>query len=442
MEARPLFGQMPFIGGGRSIKIHATSHMGQTTSTAVPPGTKCYDCGIQGVRAMTPTMAAMNSACREVANSVCEAAAGTGTVQTTTSGTSQQTASGSTSTPPATTTPTSPCPAVSDALVCAVYEAQALYRRVYDGQIAAWGSSPQGQSFAADQAHAAVADFSNPTLRAHWDTYSWWIGDMGIKPEEWPELTRNYEQFLKVWNAVPWPKGGALKDLFVRCARGQKLQNGYSAADARLYVNRFSGFWPKTDEQIRRVIALMGLQNMMAIYGCMEHKVQKKIQNEARKAKKWQIIGTAAGMVFTGNIVASVIFSAASEMAQFKDAMDFSKFMMGYSEFVQECYAAEAEDFTCTYLGPFVLWSMETLFMNEFYDWVAQEVGLPGARPGLTQEEVVKPMVAEMKAAGIDVPRAVYTPGGVAPGPSPLLVAGGIGAAGLVVAALFGAFGK
>lgn len=453
MRARPLFGGPPFLANGPIRLGSPSKFLGAqwgtptTTSTAVPAGTKCYDCGIQGIRAMTPTMAAMNAACREVANSVCEGAGGTGVeggaetiVQPPTSGTQQAPSSG-TQTPPS--QPASPCPPGADDLVCAVYKAQALYRQVYEGQLVAWGTSPQAHGIAADMAHAMVADsFEHPTLKANWDTYSWWIGDSGIKPEEWPELTKNFEQFQKVWNAVPWPQGAELKDLFIRCARGRELTRGYSSADARFYVNRYSGFWPKTDEEIRRTIALMGLQKMMEIYACMEHKITAKIRNTERQAKKWQVISLAAGMVFTGNFVASTVFAAATTMQQFDSAMDFSKFMMGYAEFVEACATAEAEDFTCTYLAPFVLWAMETLFMNEFYDWVAIEMGLPGAREGLTQEEVVKPMVEEMKASGVEVPKAAYTPGGVAPKANPLLIAGGVGVVGVLAFLVAGAFKK
>jgi hypothetical protein len=273
----------------------------------------------------------------------------------------------------------------------------------------------------------------NSRLGSNWGHYQPWMQNMEVLPEEWPELVTNVEQMVKVWNEVPWPRTAELKDLFIRCARGMVLHDGMRYVDQNLYLNRYSNFWPKTDEELRRLIATVSLQSIPTIYACMQHKIEKKIRDQERSAKTWQIIGLAAGMLFTGNLVASVIFSAATQLSQFNNAMEFSKFMMGYAEFVEACMTAEQEDFTCTYLAPFVLWAMETLYMGEFFDWVAMESGLPGARPGLTQEEVIEPMVEIMKDNGVDVPKAAYTPGGVAKGPNPLLIAaGGVGVVGLV----------
>lgn len=278
----------------------------------------------------------------------------------------------------------------------------------------------------------------NSRLGANWGTYGSWMQNMEVLPEEWPEVVTNFEQMTRVWNEVPWPTL-QLKDLFVRCARGMPLYEGMRYVDQNLYLNRTSNFWPKTDEELRRLIATVSLQSIPSVYACMQHKINKKIQNEERKMKKWRIIGMAAGMLFTGNILAGVIFSAASELHQFKSAMDFSKFMMGYSEFVEECAKAEEEDFTCSYLAPFVLWCMEVLLMGKFFDYVAADAGLPGAREGLTQEEVIEPMVEIMKDNGVDVPKAVYTPGGVAP-PSMLPVAAGAGVVGILALVAAGIF--
>jgi hypothetical protein len=308
------------------------------------------------------------------------------------------------------------CPAGTDALVCEVARIQVnLF-------LTTTGLGPM-----------------NPRLGAHWDFYQPWLQNMEVLPEEWPELVTNVEQMVRIWNEVPWPTL-QLKDLFVRCARGMALHDGLRYVDQNLYLNRYSKFWPKTDEEIRRLIATVSLQSIPTIYACMQHKIKKAIRNQERTMKKWQIIGMAAGMMFTGNIIASVIFSAASQLQQFNSAMDFSKFMMGYAEFVEECAKAEAEDFTCSYLAPFILWCMEVLLMGKFFDYVAADAGLPGAREGLTQEEVIEPMVEIMKDNGIDVPKAVYTPGGVAPKTTALEVAGGVGVIGVLALIAAGVF--
>jgi hypothetical protein len=313
------------------------------------------------------------------------------------------------------------CPYGVDKIVCDVAAAQ-------------FALHPATTRFAyadgASDARAAAAGFEDPRLRAHADVYQTWIGNFDVLPKEWPEIVKKFEQMWGVWAQVPWPKQG-IKDLFVRCAKNIKLHGDMSVFDQRLYLPQ-SGFFPKTDEQIRRVIADRALNSLPEIYDCMQRLVTKKIESQKRDAKKWQVIGLAASMLFTGNLVGGLIFKLASEIRQFRDAMDFSKFMMGYQEFIESCRGAEAEDFTCQYFGPFILWAMEVLHMGEFFDNVALEAGLPGAQPGLTQEQVVKPMVEEVKQQGVDIPEAAYTPGGVAPKVDLLPVVGGVGFVGLL----------
>lgn len=276
-----------------------------------------------------------------------------------------------------------------------------------------------------------TAPIDHSRLKAHWDFYSSWWGNSAILPKEWPELVTNFEQMWGVWSQVPWPRA-QLKDLFERCMKRLDLYENYDIWTQEFFVNRYSHFWPKTDEELRRIIAYKALTGLPTIYSCMQERIQAKIRSEEKTMKKWQLIGMAAGMLFTGNIIGGVIFNLASQLSQFNNALDFSKFMMGYQEFVEECRTAEAEDFTCMYLAPFVIWAQEVLLMNEFFDQVAAEAGLPGAQPGLTQEQVIEPMVEELKDRGVDVPKAVYTPGGVAPPVDLLPVLGGVGFVGLL----------
>lgn len=278
-------GRQSFLGGGLPVSLRTTV-LGQTSpwgtptittnpswnettgATPIPAGTKCYKCGTQPPRVMTPTMAAMvPGGCVEVAAGECGAAP-TPDVQT---GTQPQ------------AVPV--CPTGMDALVCEVTEKQLLYKQVYDQQLLAWGTSPQAQNHANDQAHAIVSNFNHPALKAHWDTYSWWIGDMGILPQEWPDLIKYHNQIGKVWGEVPWPKG-ELDDLFVRCASGVILHNGMSIRSPRLYVGRYSGFFPKTDEEIRKAIATRMLENIPTIYSCMEHKIKNKIRDMERSSSR------------------------------------------------------------------------------------------------------------------------------------------------------------
>ena len=325
------------------------------------------------------------------------------------------------------------CPAGSDPIVCDVAGVQMSQKTAYNQWVFAFGEGNDTRN--------AAGSFDQARLKAHWDVYKWWVADLDILPKEWPEIIKNYEQMYGVWSKVPWPRA-QLKDLFERCAKNVKLYNDLTVFDVHLYLHRYTpDFFPKTDEEIRRLIAYKSLNNIPDIFACMEHLIERAIEKQKDSMKKWQVIGFAAGMLFFGNIVASVIFQMASQLKQFKDALDFSKFMMGYQEFVENCQGQENPDFTCQYLAPFILWCMETLFMNEFYDYVATEVGLPGAKPGLTQEQVVKPMVAQMKEQGVDVPAAAYTPGGVAPNNNLLTVGAGVGAVGAIALIIAGAFG-
>jgi hypothetical protein len=314
------------------------------------------------------------------------------------------------------------CPYGVDKIVCDVAAAQ-------------FALHPATTRFAyadgASDARAAAAAFEDPRLKAHADVYQTWIGNFDVLPKEWPEIVKKFEQMWGVWSQVPWPKQG-IKDLFVRCAKNIKLHKDMSVYDQRLYLPKHSDFFPKTDEEIRRVIAKTALESLPSIYDCMQNLVTKKIESMKRDEKKWKIIGMAAGMLFTGNLIGGLIFKLATELRSFNTALDFSKFMMGYQEFIESCRGADAEDFTCQYFAPFILWCMEVLNMGQFFDNVALEAGLPGAAPGLTQEQVVKPMVEEVKQQGVDIPEAAYTPGGVAPKVDLLPVVGGVGFVGLL----------
>jgi hypothetical protein len=310
------------------------------------------------------------------------------------------------------------CPSGTDQLVCAIAQYQVLAKQ-----------GPPRPSSVTYQPTAPVIDA--PQLKAHWDFYSSWWGNGQIKPKEWPELVKNFEQMWGVWSKVPWPRL-QLKDLFERCMKRMDLYETYDIWTQEFFVNRYSNFWPKTDEELRRIIAHKALTGLPDIYACMQERIQSKIRSEEKTMKKWQIIGMAASMLFTGNIVASVIFNAASQLSTFRNALDFSKFMMGYQEFVEQCQGAEAEDFTCAYLAPFVIWAQEVLFMGQFFDYVAADAGLPGAEAGLTQEQVIEPMVEHLEQQGVEVPPAVSTPGGVAPPPNILPVIGGVGFVGLL----------
>jgi DNA-binding Lrp family transcriptional regulator len=269
------------------------------------------------------------------------------------------------------------------------------------------------------------------------NVYAPWLGDRSIKPEQWPTLTKNWDQFVKIWEAVPWPKGCNVENFYIECMNALPFHGDLSFVNPHLYI---SDFFPKTDDEIREAIARKGLENVTEAFNCIQRKVAHKAKAAANRAKRLSDWGKIIGFVLNGVPIVGSVFSAMLEMEQLDNAADFSKFMMGYKLFVEDCRASGSKDFICECMAPFMLWAMETLLLADFFDNAAMELGLPGAAPGVTQEEVVKPMVEGLKDMGVDVPPAAYTPGGVAPGPGTLAVASGAGVLGLIAAVVYGVY--
>lgn len=343
------------------------------------------------------------------------------------------------------------CPKGVDPVVCEVGRKQLQYQSLLASLGAAWDvRSNAAQGLISDQAHAVIRDqgAEDPRLARAWaDQLSYFVVDLRVRPMDFPALLENNAQMARVLETIPWPGEGTLKDLFRRCAMGVKIQGGYSLVDAPLYVSRLSAFFPKDDDEIRKALATRFLEQLPTIYACMEHKIKKKARNLERQAEKWRIIGTVATFLTASagvldiNNISAMLLSAGVNLQSFSSAIDFSRFMMGYEEFILECAGAEAEDFTCEYMAPFILWCMEAILMTDFFDYVAEKAGLPGARPGLTQDEVVKPMVQDLQGAGVYVAPAVETPGGKSQSPGQAIATvAGIGGVSALALLLFGAF--
>ena len=532
-----------FLAGGRPIRIRTLGVWGQVdqTAAAVPAGMKCYSCGMQGVRAMTPAMAAMvPGGCIEVDATQCGAAAapvtGTGNVtsgQTSNPWTapSQQPSSdpdnyngpieitigvvepnrlepypganvsislvnkwtGATSSIGSGVTdgagkftitdrPPSPnhtytykvrvspgagqdFPVINirpDLASRSIEAMQSMTGKLDYGSRTVVVDLPGTPSLVYDVAERQLLykEYFVPDTLATMKGFIWlireefiprdngfvrninvyapWLADANIKPEQWPALTQNWDQFIPVWEAVPWPRGArGIDNFFIDCMNQMPFYNGMTVYDPRFYL---SDFFPKTDDEIRRAIAKKSLEDMMAIFDCINRKVisagHKVTRRAERLRKQAAIIKQVLSIVGLEIINAAITFLV--EQENLDSAEKFSKFMMGYKLFVEEC--REDPDVICEFMAPFILWAMETLLLADFFDNVAIQLGLPGAAPGVTQEKVVKPMVEEMKASGLDVPEAVYTPGGVAPKTNMFAVAGGVGVIGVIAAVLYGAF--
>lgn len=192
------------------------------------------------------------------------------------------------------------CPSNVDALVCAVAEAQLDWRAIYNQQLVAWNYETAGPgrakiaAFAADQASANV-QLKHPALMARWDTYRWWVGDDGIPPKDWPDLIKYVDQTLRIFNAIPFPQWPGIEDLFSRCARGVPIGQGkqaerYNIASPRLYSKTWSNYFPRTDKQISKDMAAAYIIGLQPILLCMQHKIEKKIEETRRSARTMAVI--------------------------------------------------------------------------------------------------------------------------------------------------------
>lgn len=184
------------------------------------------------------------------------------------------------------------CPPGTDLIVCSAARAQRMWKDIYDAEIVAWGNSPQSQGLAADVAHANVK-FDHPALQAEWYTFSWWIGDLGIPPKDWPDLIKWTLQARAVFNSVPFPLLPGAPDLFKRCARGLPLWKGMSFATPKLYSKTWSSYFPRSDQQIEMDLAAIYLISMPAVFGCIQHKLTQKVKEIERSRKAYAMLGMA-----------------------------------------------------------------------------------------------------------------------------------------------------
>lgn len=181
------------------------------------------------------------------------------------------------------------CPSGTEQIVCEVADAQVSFIASMAQCEVAHGSSPQAKGFCADQSQS-FAQFG-PTIIAHFDVYKWWVQDLSIPPKDWPRLNGNYEQLLKVFQAIPFPTVPEAEDLWIRCARRIPLWKGSSVADPKLYV---SDYFPRSDYQIEVDMAFQYLTNIPATIVCMVGRIEAKARDLARKANTFKILGIVA----------------------------------------------------------------------------------------------------------------------------------------------------
>lgn len=208
------------------------------------------------------------------------------------------------------------CPPGVPTLVCEVAKGQAMWKTVYAQQIAAWGSSPQGIANASDWARSTVLNGLKPTdpalARYFHMTYSWWIGVMDIKPGEWPELTTNHHQTAQIFASIPFPQWPGIEDYFTRCAAGIPFAmaagsdaENYNVANPKLYVERFSNYFPKDSKTIERDMAVAYSDGIQSILACIIHRLRKKTREIERSAKAMSLVSLGIIVAFSPFLIAA-----------------------------------------------------------------------------------------------------------------------------------------
>lgn len=201
------------------------------------------------------------------------------------------------------------CPSGTNPLVCAVAKAQLDFKTIYEQQLGAWGASEQGHAFAADQAHANVT-LDHPVLQGRRVAYSWWVGDRGIPPKDWPDLVERVDQTMAIFSKIPFPRWPGIEDLFERCARGVTITQGkdganYSVSNPRLYSSTWSDYFPREDRLIERDMAVAYSDGLQPIVACMIHRMKQKAKEVERTAKIMSVISLATIVAFSPFLVAA-----------------------------------------------------------------------------------------------------------------------------------------
>lgn len=187
------------------------------------------------------------------------------------------------------------CPSGTDALVCAVAQAQVSFVQLTDQALAANHYEDSGKdarilAYAVTQA-ANFVGLNHPRLQAQFNTYKWWIGNLAVPPKAWPKMMDNYEQLLGVFNKIPFPRPGNT-DLFIRCARGIPLWKMMNVARQELYL---SDYFPREN---RRIEADMAFSYVVSLNGIIECMI-KKIEEKAREIQKHQMTMKMIGLGIT-----------------------------------------------------------------------------------------------------------------------------------------------
>jgi len=184
------------------------------------------------------------------------------------------------------------CPPNVDSLVYAVAQDQLDLQSKDNQTPISWNFSNAGSSVL----------LGHPALAAHFETFQWWLGDFDIQPRDWPDLVKYYNQTWNIFVQIPFPKWPGIEKLFQTCARAIPIGQGkhnelYSAVSARLYVKKFSDYFPRTDKQISKDMAAAYILGLQPILLCMQHRIERKIEETKRTMKTMAIISYCTVMI-------------------------------------------------------------------------------------------------------------------------------------------------
>lgn len=147
---------------------------------------------------------------------------------------------------------------------------------------------------------------------------------------------------------------------------------------------------------------------------------------------------SVAGLGTAGATLAVEAMLSLISLKGVEKAKAFIAEVSGVKDFISRCATPDASGHMCADIMPFVLWCIEAMMLDKFFDHVAEIAGIKDVN---VNADVIKPTATMIEAQGIPVPSSATTPGGapssVAGG---LAAAAGIGAGGFLALLLTGAF--
>ncbi len=212
------------------------------------------------------------------------------------------------------------CPPGSDPLVCAVADAQLSWKAVYEQQLRAWagarmnqpldphipvygdGRFAGGAGLAARTAAVSVR-FKHPTLLKHLATFRWWIGDLTVPPKDWPDLVRNFEQTMEIFDRIPFPRYPGIEEYFKDCCRSVPItqdREGRNRAvnDPKLYSKAWSDYFPRESTAIEQNMAVFYSQALQSIYKCVGERIQRRIAQLQREIRALTMLSLVLTCLF------------------------------------------------------------------------------------------------------------------------------------------------